>query len=117
MIPCNHLDNSSAAFYWTNIDVCSKLYPRFQDRDAWLNSIPEVDTLTVAEFVVATLCACLPTMHVLVADMSPGRLLRSIASKVSLQLRTSRKRSADQDFREFDSLQQFEASSGENSAL
>lgn len=75
--------NSAAAFYWTNIDVS-----------------------------IAIVCTCLPTIHSLVAEVSPGRFLRSIASKVSL--RALRKRTVNNSIGEFDSLQQFEDTSAKS---
>ncbi|KAI0418352.1 hypothetical protein F5X98DRAFT_337841 [Xylaria grammica] len=48
--------NTAAAFYWTNLDTC-----------------------------VAVICACLPSIHPLMAQFSPGKVLRRLASKVSLR--------------------------------
>ncbi|KAI2615090.1 hypothetical protein GGR54DRAFT_308286 [Hypoxylon sp. NC1633] len=53
--------NAAAAFYWTNIDAS-----------------------------VAVVCASLPSLHTLLVDLSPGRLLQSFASKVSLRVSSSR---------------------------
>ncbi|KAI1208032.1 uncharacterized protein F4807DRAFT_432932 [Annulohypoxylon truncatum] len=62
--------NAAPAFYWTNLDAC-----------------------------MAVICASLPSVHILIADLSPRHLLRSIASKISL--RPSSKRSGNNSLREW----------------
>ncbi|KAI1424880.1 hypothetical protein F5Y12DRAFT_749647 [Xylaria sp. FL1777] len=48
--------NTAAAFYWTNLDTC-----------------------------VAVICASLPSIHPLLVHLSPGKILRSFASMVSMR--------------------------------
>ncbi|KAJ8131016.1 hypothetical protein O1611_g2610 [Lasiodiplodia mahajangana] len=79
--------NSAASFYWTNIDASSEWCMIYIAVESF--ALRELTT-NVENAAVAIVCASLPSMHILLAQISPGRILRSFASMVSLRISSKR---------------------------